>query len=181
MKSPKLRADTPEQVEALRAAALHAFEYRDGVLYWKNPASSRIEIGREIGTKDSKGYLSVRLGYTHHRVHRLIFLMHNGYLPEFIDHIDGDKLNNRIENLRAATKSQNSQNTGMISNNTSGVRNVSWCRPRKKWVVAMKFYGKNRYIGAFEDLELAELVAYEARDKFFGAFGNRGELGCPAN
>jgi len=65
----------------------------------------------------------------------LIFLYHHGYLPKFVDHIDGNKKNNRIENLREATKSQNAMNQKVSTRNTSGIKGVMWHKRDKKWFV----------------------------------------------
>jgi hypothetical protein len=91
-------------------------------------------------------------------------------LPNFIDHIDCNKSNNKIENLRVATKSQNQCNRAITLLNKSGVKNVSWSKDRKEWVVQISVNGKKKFIGRYKDLELADLVAQEARDKFHGKF-----------
>jgi hypothetical protein len=88
------------------------FEYRDGALFLKNRTTD--SIGRSVkhlngkiaGTPDSSGYLQTKINGKLHLNHRLIFLMFNGYLPSFVDHINGKRSDNRIENLRSATISQ---------------------------------------------------------------------------
>jgi hypothetical protein len=100
-------------------------------------------------------------------------LYHNGYLPELVDHIDGNKLNNRIENLREASKQENAQNQKIRLTNSSGVKGVSWHRVNKKWKVALCKNYKPYYFGSYEDRELADLVAVEATDllhKNFSAY-----------
>ena len=78
------------------------FNYRDGNLYWKISKSYRIKIGNLAGRINKQGYRSVGINNKEYRYHRLIYLYHYGYLPKFIDHIDGNKLNNNIDNLRSA-------------------------------------------------------------------------------
>jgi hypothetical protein len=90
--------------------------------------------------------------------HRLIFLWHHGFLPERIDHIDGCSLNNKIENLRAVTQSQNLQNTNKRKTNTSGYKGVSWSKQRKCWIASITVNHKCRNLGGFKTKELA----YEA-------------------
>jgi uncharacterized protein YigA (DUF484 family) len=97
-------------------------------------------------------------------------LYHNGYLPDLIDHIDGNKLNNRIENLREASKQENCQNQKVRLTNSSGVKGVSWHKANKKWIVAVCKNYKSYYCGTFEDKELAELVAMEATNKLHKQF-----------
>ena len=91
---------------------LELFEYRDGDLYWKVKPAKQVAVGAKAGCKNSHGYCVVRVNKVLYGIHRIIFLMHHGHLPEYIDHADGDRLNNRIENLRQATKIQNSYNLG---------------------------------------------------------------------
>jgi hypothetical protein len=91
-------------------------------------------------------------------------------LPEFLDHIDGNTFNNCIENLRPATISQNNCNQVIRKDNTSGIKGVSWCKTWKKWKVRVQINRKRISFGYFKNLELAELVAIEARNKFHGNF-----------
>ena len=137
--------------------------YEDGSLYWK-------KYHRKCNRQSSSGYLNVDIDGKTYKVHRIIFMMHHGYMPEYIDHINGNKLDNRIENLRKATKEQNGWNRGIQKNNKSGIKGVSWNSQSKKWRVQLRHDGKVKYIGQFEDLELAELVATETRNKFHGDY-----------
>lgn len=150
------------------------FDYKDGNLYWKKKTSkeSNICIGNKAGSKNNYGYIQVSIKNKLYKVHRIIFCMHHGYLPEFIDHINKDKSDNRIENLREATKSQNSLNTKTRINNTSTAKNVYWHKPSKKWWVTLTINEKQKSFGYYDDFELAELVAIEARDKYYGEFAS---------
>lgn len=150
------------------------FEYRDGVLYWK---AKRIGCtkGKPAGRISSSGYLQTSVFYKRYANHRLIFLMHYGYLPKFLDHVDENKLNNSIENLRPATINENNRNVGMKKNNTSGFKGVYWNKKSQKWIVNVKVNGKTRHFGCFLDKELAALVAIEARNKYHGEFANHGK------
>jgi hypothetical protein len=103
------------------------------------------------------------------RLQRMIFLYHHGYLPICVDHIDGDVLNNKIENLRAATVQENCLNK-RAKPGTSGCKNVRWYKPNKNWVVYVSVNKKQKFFGAFQDLEFADLVATEARNLYHGAF-----------
>jgi hypothetical protein len=146
------------------------FEYKDGSLYWKKTIASRAKKGNKAGSLYDTGYLMVGIKGKYYAVHRIIFMMQNGYLPIEVDHIDGNKLNNKIENLRPATVAQNAQNRKLVKTNTSGVKNVSWSKVRNKWVVSILCNNSKNYIGAFDDLELADLVAQEARNKYHGSY-----------
>ena len=145
------------------------FEYREGNLYWK-VKRSRMKIGDLAGAIDDKGYRVVSWNSKTYKVHRLIFIMFNGYLPKFIDHIDGNPANNRIENLRPATMRENLCNTRMRINNTSGVKGVSWHKPTNKWQVKLHIDGKATHIGLYDTVEQAKEIADATRLKHHGEF-----------
>jgi hypothetical protein len=149
------------------------FEYKDGNLYWKINKTTRNLIGKKVGTPTSGGYLNVMVDGINYRIHRLIYMMHYGEFPDVVDHIDGNRTNNKIENLRQATVSQNNFNTKMRIDNSSGYKNISWSKDRNKWVVRIQA-NKKLHQWYVEDLELAELVAIEARDKYHKQFSNHG-------
>jgi hypothetical protein len=146
------------------------FHYKDGELYWKISLSNRVKIGDKAGFLNSNGYYNICIKNKNYTNHRLIYAMHNGCMPKIIDHIDGTRINNKIENLREATVSQNCQNGKLRKNNKSGVKNVHWYKRDKKWCVDLTVNGKLKNFGKFENLELAELVANEARKLYYGDY-----------
>ena len=146
------------------------FEYRDGNFYWKKRTSNRINIGDKAGTLCDRGYIRVFVNGKGYKLHRLIFLMRYGYLPKIIDHIDGNTSNNKVENLREATQSQNLCNTKIRSDNSSGIKNVCWHKYKKQWYVQVQINGKAKSFGCYQDIELAELVAIMAREKYHKEF-----------
>ena len=158
--------------EMTQEYACSLFDYKDGVLFWKINKTTRNLIGKPVGSP-MNGYKSVMVDGKNWRIHRLVFLMHNGYLPSTLDHINGDRSDNRIENLREATASQNAHNQKMRPDNKTGVKGVSWNKDRGKWVVRVNHLKKNyqRYVDNFE---LAELIAVEMRNKYHGSFANHG-------
>lgn len=148
------------------------FEYRNGLLYWKgvsHPNKMRW-IDKPAGSIHKTGYRHITWMGKVHKSHRLIFLMHCGYMPPEVDHINGDRADNRIENLRAANRSENQCNRGALASNTSGYPGVSWHKKSKAWVVRLMKNGKSYLIGYFKDLELAGLVSSEARSLYHGAY-----------
>ena len=157
------------------AAMLHElFEYRDGNLYWKVAKARNIKAGNKAGHLNYHGYVTITINQKHYAAHRLVYIMHYGCVNSDIDHINGIKNDNRIENLRLASKSQNNQNTKLRKNNTSGVKGVSWHKQNKKWRVCIRLNGKQKTIGCYEDIEFASLVAEEARNKYHGSYANHG-------
>jgi hypothetical protein len=144
---------------------LHSlFDYKDGQLIHKDSGKSAvIKAGK-------KRYERITIDGKVHTLHRMIFLWNHGYLPATIDHIDGDRDNNRIENLREATQQQNCLNRKHHSNSKSPYKNVYWNQAAKKWAVAMSINQKRNYFGVFDDVELADLVATEARNLYHGQY-----------
>ena len=145
------------------------FEYRDGILYSKKRRGYS-KVGNKNGCKNFDGYIMI--GFLKNRLyaHRMIFLMHHGYLPETVDHIDCNKENNKIENLRAATLAQNNLNMPLNKRNTSGVKGVSWNKQNKNWRVTVKVNNKSTYFGSFKNIEDAKIVAEKVREKHFKEF-----------
>ena len=90
-----------KQPEALTQARLHElFDYKDGQLLNKTKRRSQVEIGAPAGHKTVRGYVNIRVDGKMYKAHRLIYLYHHGVMPDMVDHIDCDRANNRIENLR---------------------------------------------------------------------------------
>lgn len=137
------------------------FHYEDGSLFRKKQIGEEIFIGKIVGRR-SHAYRAVSVAGKEYMEHRIIFLFHHGYLPPEVDHIDGNKSNNRIENLRAASHSDNLKNQKLKSSNTSGQKNVGWAKREQRWRVRLTVDGKDKHIGYFKDRELADLVAIEA-------------------
>jgi len=163
---------TQEEVRTL-------FDYReDGSLIRKiATAGPGGQVGRVVGfvlaggsERPDKKYLATKIAGKHYCIHKLVYLWHHGEWPEQLDHINQDSLDNRVENLRPANACTNMQNRKMFKNNTSGAKGVAWNKRANKWQVYVGVERKIKHIGYFPDLELAELVAHEARQKFHGAF-----------
>lgn len=103
--------------------------------------------------------------------HRVAWQLYYGRAPEQnIDHINRDKVDNRLVNLRLCDQTQNQGNYPMRSNNKSGVRGVHWSEHHKKWVAQIRQHGKTRRIGGFHDIADAA-KAYQAEyRRLFGEF-----------
>lgn len=150
------------------------FDYQDGQLIWKVKKAQCVKIGTAAGWEKTdvhkQVYLCIELDAKMYFAHRLVFMYHHGYFPKRVDHIDGNRLNNRIENLREVTASQNAQNSKFRKNNTSGYKNVFFEKRNQKWRVLLQVDGVSKSFGYYKDVELAGLVAAEARDKFCGQY-----------
>ena len=151
------------------------YDQDTGIFTWIKQVSNK-KIGLIAGTEHPKGYVIIRINKHNYRAHRLAWLYINGEWPKnILDHINGVRSDNRISNLREVTNSQNNYNSKMSSKNTSGVKGVSWHKRDKKWRVQIRINCKNYHLGSFDDFELAQLIAYEARIKFHGEYANHGK------
>ena len=138
---------TQEQIEQL-------FEYQEGVLYWKVVSGRRIKIGDAAGSTDKQGYISTSIKGKAYKIHRLVFLLHYGYLPKVIDHIDGNKQNNSFTNLREVTRFENLQNMRKATKaNKIGLLGVS--AHQGKWRTQIMVNGKRIRASGFDTPELA--------------------------
>lgn len=153
--------------------ARELFDYNPdtGMLSWKIARSNVVKIGQIIkGFASDKRRRYARVDGKMYAVHQLIWIWHGRDLSGEVDHRNGDNTDNRIDNLRIATSSQNKYNIGVRSDNKLGIKGVSYIKRLNKYhvqVMANKKKVVNLYI---DDIELAELVAIEARDKYHGAF-----------
>lgn len=148
------------------------FDYKDGNLVWKIDRTNGIKAGDIAGSKQKSGYIRVSIKDRPHLVHRMIFLWHHGYLPKSIDHIDRNRSNNKIENLRAATATQNQGNRSLSKTNTSGFRGVGWHKRYNKWCARISINGKLKNIGQFDSIEDAKAAYQLEAIKHFGEFAN---------
>lgn len=122
-----------------------------------------------------EGYKSLTINYKKYLIHRLVWFYVNKKWPtEFIDHINGNKLDNRIENLREATNSQNNFNAKLSKKNTSGCKGIVFNKNRKKWQAQIGFNNKYIYLGLFENFELAKQAINDARKKYHDQYANNG-------
>jgi hypothetical protein len=157
-------------IEINQKELISLFEYKDGSLIWKADHGKNKTMGRIAGCKTSDGYTRIRINNRLYLAHRLIWIFHHGYCPKILDHINGKRYDNRIENLRAATRSNNGMNAQLSKKNSSGIKGVSWHKASNKWRVSLSIAGHNTHIGCFDDIDLAILVADEAREKHHGIF-----------
>lgn len=142
------------------------FDYNTehGGLYWKKINKhlvNRIFIGERAGHLNSCGYRQITVNYKRYYEHRLVWLWHYGKFPEgILDHKNRNPDDNRIENLREATYSENAKNTKLNSNNKSGHKGVCWSKADNKWKSYVSIDGKRIHIGYFDNMEDA-VLAYE--------------------
>lgn len=143
--------------------------YRDGSLFRRLSRGSTFHVGTEAGGIDnSSGYYRVKIDGKSYLNHRLIYLLCNGYLPDFVDHVDGNPLNNYPANLRATTKKQNRWNCKGNTGSISGIKGVYL--DGKKWKVLVTVAGQRYYLGMHETREQAQIVASNKYKELQGNF-----------
>jgi hypothetical protein len=121
------------------------------------------------------GYIQIRVENKLYRAHHLAWLYCFGYLPRELDHINGIRVDNRIENLREVTHAENGRNTKRHSTNTSGVTGVYYNKINKYWVAQIRINYKTIYLGCFKDIEDA-ILARKAAETEFGFHPNHGRI-----
>ena len=145
-----------------------------GLFKWKAKLKHH-KSGWFRGCLGGTGDLYIGVDMTNYKAHRLAYLyMEGSFPPEVIDHVDGDRANNKWCNLRACSQSQNACNSRIMSNNTSGYKGVSWRKERNTWQVRVSVKGEYKTFGCYKDFELACLIADQAREKYHGEFANHG-------
>lgn len=159
-----------------RIRELFIYEPDTGNLVWLVTKSSKAPRGSVAGSAGSKGHIYIQVDYTMYAAHQIVYLLHHGFIPDEIDHIDQDKTNNRIENLRACTSSQNKGNIGLLRNNRTGYRGVSMNGRSGFYHAQIKIHGKQTYLGRFSTPEEAALRYNEAAREHFGEFAYLNEV-----
>lgn len=154
--------------------------------YWRPRANKKSWNTRYAGTEtlkslNARGYLCVRLRPVTIPAHRVVWALHYGEWPTGdIDHINGIKTDNRIENLRMVSHAENMKNQRMRKTNTSGRIGVSWTKHYNYWVASITHEGKDFYLGSFSTFEDA-VAARRAAEIKFGFHINHGleSSACP--
>ena len=152
------------------------FEYNKetGVLIWKVTRSSKVKCGMIAGSLNphNGGYIQVIFNKRAYYAHKIIWEMIYGERPKYLDHIDGNRANNRLNNLRSVNASQNACNSRVSKRNTTGYKGVHWNKQRNKWTVFVRKNRKLHYGGAYINLIDAIQCAIQLRIKLHGEYCN---------
>ena len=146
------------------------FNYNNGNLIWK--------IGQNAGqiagyNRPPQMYRYIGIEGKYYLAHRLIYLFHYGTLPKYIDHIDNDVYNNKIENLRVCTPTQNSLNAKKSKLNTSGYKGISFYQSMNKWCAKTSIDNKV-HRKFFDNKEDANIWLVNIRETYHKQFANHG-------
>lgn len=149
-----------------RLKELLNYDPSSGLFTWIKPKGSRAKVG-DIAGSNICGYLSMRIDTSRHYIHRLAWLYLYGEFPlDQIDHINGDRSDNRIANLRCVDDSENKKNMKRPKNNTSGVSGVCWHKHASKWWSRISADGIVISLGLFSDKFEAICTRKSAENKY---------------
>jgi hypothetical protein len=124
-------------------------------------------IGDAAGSVKANGYIRIRIDRGLYFAHRLAWLYMTGEWPDHhLDHRDGDRANNRFDNLRAATPAENHQNRAMPKTNTSGFVGAHFDRKRRRWSGKIRVSGRLVHLGFFDTPEAAHAAYLSAKARF---------------
>lgn len=123
------------------------YNHITGEMFWIKNTTVRNVIGMRVGNKAKNGYMECSISGKRYHLHRLAWLLYYGSFPdEQIDHINMDRSDNRIANLRQASACENQQNRTKQSNNTSGVKGVCWDKNSNRWKA--RVYAQRKLVAA---------------------------------
>lgn len=138
-----------------------------GVFTWRAAPTNKILPGKVAGTENWIGYVHITLRRKKYLAHRLAWLYMHGNWPQYqLDHVNRIRSDNRIDNLRECSNSENHQNSGIYSNNMSGYPGVFWNKKASKWAAQIMSNGDRKFLGYFSCAESARDAYLDAKKKF---------------
>jgi hypothetical protein len=144
---------------------------------WRNDVAKQSWNTRYAGTVVGSlrnGYIIAKINYRDYSAHRIAWLVTHGvWPPDELDHINGNKADNRISNLRLATRQQNMCNTKIWNTSSTGVKGVCWRKEYKKYCARVTIDSKRTHLGYFDTIAEAAAARAAAEIKYFGEFRNQ--------
>ena len=160
-----------------RIRELLDYDPATGHLIWRVTKSPKAPKGSIAGSVNAKGHVNLQIDKRMYALHQVVFALHHGHIPKEIDHVNRNKQDNRIENLRACDSSLNKGNIGLLRSNRSGYRGVSLNTRTQKYHAQIKINGKQTYIGRFDTAENAARAYDGAARLYFGEFAHLNNVG----
>lgn len=157
---------------AERLRTLLTYEPETGIFRIATYRGGRKKAGEVAGAVNSSGYICIKVDGRKYQAHRLAWLyVHGAWPPDVIDHVNGNRTDNRLSNLRCATRRENKHNSRAPSISTSGVKGVFWNSKRRKWQARICLSnGKRQHLGYHHSLSAAEAVVTAAYSEAHGQF-----------
>lgn len=160
-----------ENITQERLMHLLHYDPTTGRFTWMQPLSKKTRRGDPAGFQTGDGYWAVRIDGHTYRAHRLAVLYMTGQLPpNDVDHRNRSRQANEWENLRKATRQENTSNRSVYKWSKTGVAGVTWDKAREKWSARIKAGGKGHTLGRFDNFDDAVKARREAEIRFFGEF-----------
>lgn len=132
---------------------------------------NRLRDGQKAGSIIPKGYVHIGIHNKIYKGHRLAWFYMTGAWPtEQVDHINGNRADNRWANLRECSNSQNALNRRKYRNNSTSVTGVYWYKRQQRWAVSIDVNRKRINLGYFDSVDEAALARRNAELKYFGEF-----------
>jgi hypothetical protein len=152
------------------------YDSETGEFFWRTQRSQQ-RIGDKAGTKKKSGYIQIRFNKKSYYAHRLAWLYTHGEWPDNIDHINHDRADNRLCNLRSVSLTENCRNLALRAKNTSGVNGVFFNKRHNKWHATIQMKKRMVHLGLFDNLDDAAKARQNADIKY----GFHENHGCAAN
>lgn len=162
-------------ISAEEARQLLSYNPETGTFTWRVGRRGTARVGSVAGRPNGRGYFRIRIYGRRYCAHRLAWLLTHEVWPENqIDHINGRRDDNRLCNLRLATRSENTRNAKRRSDNTSGFKGVGFHKAQGKWRARIKIDGRRKDLGRFDTPEEAHAAYCKAAAELHGEFANFG-------
>lgn len=156
---------------AERVRALLDYDAATGQFTWLADRTGKAKVGQRAGTLQGNGAVAIGIDGKVYLAHRLAWLWTHGSWPRSgVDHINGNRSDNRLDNLRVATPKQNSGNRCLDKRNKSGYRGVSWHQGKQMWLAQVTVAGRAKSLGLYETAEEASEACQKAGIEEYGEF-----------
>ena len=163
-------------ITAEEARALLNYDPNTGEFTWKvsHGSNGKIREGKKTGVKHNKGYVKICINKRQYQAHRIAWLITHGKWPTgVIDHIDRDRSNNRLSNLRDISSVENSHNSiKATSLSKSGLRGVYMKKGSERWCASIRANGEIHALGWFDSKELAYAAYLDAKAKYHPSYSS---------
>lgn len=161
-----LKSKGPAVINQKELKELISYDLDTGKFSWL-VSRGTVRKGATAGSLGGRGYILIQLQNKSYLAHRLAWLYVTGRDPfQQIDHINHDRTDNRIKNLREVSALENRKNSKKSTNNTSGHPGVYWCKQKKKWRARITVNGQDHNLGRFTEINDARNAVDAAKEKY---------------